>query len=283
MQVVEIDSNGCLGSPSILPVNILAGPTGNLSLNGSNVICPGDSTSLVFNLTGPGSQNFDVVYNNGMTNDTLFNISNGHIEYVSPTNSTNYFLLSVEDREYPNCNPSSISGSAFVSVNIKPTASLSGSTTICEGNNANLFFNLTGIGPWEVVYTDGNSNFTINSNNPVTIEPISPTDSTTYSLVSVSDGNTPVCSGDVSGTATIKVNSKPTATISGNQNNVCVNTPTELEINLTGTPPWNVRYTDGENIFTIPNVTPDGAFDSNADIHTETVTISAAPGTKIIP
>jgi gliding motility-associated-like protein len=280
VQVIEIDSNGCFGNPTLYPVSILAGPSGTLSLNGTNVICPGDSTSLIFNLTGPGSQNFDVVYNNGVSNDTLFNVPNGHVEFVSPTNSTNYFLLSVKDRQYPACNPSSISGSAFVSVNVKPTATLSGSTTICEGNNANLFFNLTGIGPWEVVYTDGSSNFTINSNNPVTIEPVSPTDSTTYSLVSVTDGNTPVCSGDVSGSATIKVNPKPTATISGSQNNVCVNTPTELEINLTGTPPWNVRFTDGDNIFTIPNVTPEAGFDSNTDTHTEIVTISAAPGTK---
>ncbi|WKV11601.1 PKD domain-containing protein [Marivirga harenae] len=280
VQVIEIDSNGCFGNPSLHPVSILTGPSGSLSLNGSNVICPGDSTSLIFNLSGPGTQNFDVVYNNGVSNDTLFNVANGHIEYVSPTNSTNYFLLSVEDRQYPNCNPSSISGSAFVSVNVKPTATLSGSTTICEGNNANLFFNLTGIGPWEVVYTDGNSNFTFNSNNPVTLEPVSPTDSTTYSLVSITDGNTPVCSGDVSGSATIEVNSKPTASISGSQNNVCVNTPTDLEINLTGTPPWNVRYTDGNNIFTLANVTPEAGFDSNTDTHTETVTISAAPGTK---
>jgi|GEM_PF-5972314 gliding motility-associated-like protein len=280
VQVIEIDSNGCFGNPTLHPVSILTGPSGSLSLNGSNVICPGDSTSLIFNLTGPGSQNFDVVYNNGMTNDTLFNIPNGHIEYVSPTISTNFFLLSVEDREYPNCNPSSITGSAFVSVNVKPTATLSGSTTICQGNNANLFFNLTGIGPWEVVYTDGNSNFTVNSNNPVTIASVSPNDSTTYSLLSVTDGNTPVCSGDVSGSATIKVNPKPSATISGSQNNVCVNTPTELEFNLRGTPPWNVRYTDGDNIFTLANVTPEAGFDSNTDSHTEIVTISAAPGTK---
>jgi len=280
VQVVEIDSNGCFGSPTIFPVNILTGPSGTLSLNGSNVTCPGDSTSLIFNLTGPGSQNFDVVYNNGVENDTLLNIASGHIEYVSPTVSTNYFLLSVKDREYPSCNPSAINGSAFVSVNVKPTATLSGSTTICEGNSTNLFFNLTGIGPWEVIYTDGNSNFTINTSNPFTLAPVSPTDSTTYSLVSITDGNTPVCSGNVSGSATVKVNSKPTAEIFGSQTNLCVNTPAEIGINLTGTPPWNVRYTDGDNIFTAANITPSGSFDVDNDTYTHTITISAAPGTK---
>jgi PKD repeat protein len=154
VQVTERNNNGCFGEPSILAVRVLSGPTVSLSLNGPNTICPGDETSLLFNLQGEGSQGFDVIYSDGVENDTLRNINDGHVETITPTQSRNYFVLNVIDREYPSCNAGSVSGNAFVNVNFAPTASISGDAIICEDGSANIFLNLTGAGPWEVVYTD---------------------------------------------------------------------------------------------------------------------------------
>ncbi|WMN06676.1 PKD domain-containing protein [Marivirga arenosa] len=280
IRVTEINANGCFGTPSELAVNVLTGPSATLSLNGPNVICPGDETSLRFDLTGPpGSTNFDVIYNNGQENDTLKNIQNGHIETINPNNSTNYFLVGVVDLANPNCNPSGLSGNAFVNVNTPPTASISGTTTICEGNDTNLIFNLTGVGPWEVVYTDGSSNYTLNTSNPVTIEAVSPIQDTNYELISVTDGNSPICNGTVNGIAEITVNQKPTAEIFGNVDNVCQNDFTEIGVNLTGTAPWTVRYTDGTVTYTLSNIQPDSGYDPATDSYTYYFDVNPQSGT----
>jgi len=281
IKVQEINSNGCFGDPSTLNVTVLTGPSATLSLAGDGVICPGDETSLRFNLSGPpGSTDFDVVYNNGQENDTLRNIQDGHIETVSPTNSTNYFLVDVTDLDNEDCNPAGLTGSAFVNVNTPPTATISGSTTICEGGSTNLIFNLTGIGAWDVVYTDGTDNFTIEDiTNPVTIVAVSPTESTNYELVSVTDGNTPVCTGTVSGTAEISVNPKPTAEIFGNVNNVCQNDLTEIGVNLTGSAPWTVRYTDGTITYTLSNIQPNAGYDPATDTYTHNFDVNPSSGT----
>lgn len=86
-----------------------------------------------------------------------------------------------------------------------PTGSLSGNATICVGQSATLSVTLTGVGPWNIVYTDGTTNFPINgiATSPHTFS-VSPVISSTYSLVSVADA---VCgNGTGSGTASITVN-----------------------------------------------------------------------------
>jgi uncharacterized repeat protein (TIGR02543 family) len=71
---------------------------------------------------------------------------------------------------------------------IPPTATLSGSAAICLGSSATLTITLTGIGPWEVGYTNGTENFTITGINssPHTFE-VSPVTARTYTLTSVKD------------------------------------------------------------------------------------------------
>jgi gliding motility-associated-like protein len=280
VQVTEINDNGCFGDPSVLPVTVLVGPSVSLSLNGPNTICPGDETSLLFDLSGAGSQGFDVIYSDGVERDTLENINDGHIETITPTQSRNYFVLGVLDREYPNCNAASVSGNAFVNVNFAPTASISGNTTICEDGSTNLFINLTGAGPWDLTYTDQNSNFIIeNINSPVYQLEVSPEVNTTYELVAVTDSNMPVCSGTVEGSATVSINPKPTATIIGNFDNICANESVELGIELTGYAPWTIRYTDGTNTFTIPNITPPAGHDPENDTYLHNFDVFPNTGT----
>jgi len=280
VSVSEVNENGCVGEPSVRSVTVLSGPEVTLSLNGPNTICPGDETSLLFDLEGEGSQGFDVIYSDGVESDTLENISDGHIETITPTQSRNYFVLDVIDREYPNCNAASVSGNAFVNVNFAPTASISGDATICEDGSTNLFINLTGAGPWEVVYTDQNSNFTLeNINSPVYQLEVSPEVNTTYELISVTDSNTPVCSGTVEGSVSVDINPKPTANIFGDFDNICANESVELGIELTGFAPWTVRYTDGNNTFTIPNISPPAGFDPENDSYVHNFDVFPNTGT----
>ena len=121
-----------------------------------------------------------------------------------------------------------------------PTAALSGTQTICQGASANLNINLTGTGPWSVDYSDGSSTTTISSiaSSPYTLS-VSPSSTTTYTLVSVSN----TCTGTVSGTATVTVtpSTTPTFTPPANlcQGGTAYTLPTSSEDAPAITGSWN--------------------------------------------
>ncbi|MCF8247770.1 MAG: gliding motility-associated C-terminal domain-containing protein [Saprospiraceae bacterium] len=90
-----------------------------------------------------------------------------------------------------------------------PTAILSGNAQICEGASTNLSVQLTGLGPWTIVYqtATGQPTTVTATSSPYSII-VSPTSNSVYSLVSVSNN---FCTGTTSGTATVNVNNPPTA------------------------------------------------------------------------
>ena len=88
-----------------------------------------------------------------------------------------------------------------------PTAAvIAGTTTICAGQNAQFTFTITGgTAPYQVVYTDGTTNYTLNGYVSGTAVTVSPSTSTTYTIVSVTDTNL-LPAGGISGAAVITVN-----------------------------------------------------------------------------
>jgi hypothetical protein len=91
---------------------------------------------------------------------------------------------------------SAVSGSSatFTVNNVSSAAVISGSTTTCSGNTNNLQVAITGgTSPFTVVYTNGTTNFTVNNYTSGAAIPVSPTTTTTYSLVSVT--STGGCAG----------------------------------------------------------------------------------------
>lgn len=134
-----------------------------------------------------------------------------------------------------------------VTVHPLPTASISGTTSLCKGRPAPAitFAGASGAEPYTFYYQ-------INGGPPQSItttsgSSVSVSQSTTtagiyvYSLVSVTDNNT--CSQTQTGTATITVHPWPTATISGTTA-VCKNDPPPLITftGATGTPPYTFEY-----------------------------------------
>ncbi|WP_277227202.1 cellulose binding domain-containing protein [Hymenobacter sp. YC55] len=106
-----------------------------------------------------------------------------------------------------------------VTVRALPTVALSGTTTICAGTSTKLALRLTGIAPWIVKYsTDGGTTSTALTINAADVSSagdyllaVSPTATTTYTLVAVSDGN---CDGLApKGSATVTVNTVPVLTL----------------------------------------------------------------------
>jgi hypothetical protein len=106
-----------------------------------------------------------------------------------------------------------------VVVRALPTATISGSPTVCAGNNATLSVRLTGIAPWTISYSaDGGTTATTTSvaASDITADGVyalivRPATTKTYTLTAVTDGN---CTGTaLTGTATVTVNTAPVLTV----------------------------------------------------------------------
>ncbi len=156
-------------------------------------VCPGDTVQFtdlssnnptswqwVFPGGFPASstlQNPDIVYNTAGTYDVTLIATN--TDGTDTIIKLNYITVAV------------------------PTAIISGSTTIIAGFSTNLKVELTGNPNWSITYSDGTTNFTINNitNTPYYIT-VTPSDTTTYTLVSVTDNG---CAGTVSGSAVVNV------------------------------------------------------------------------------
>lgn len=121
-----------------------------------------------------------------------------------------------------------------------PTATISGSRTVCQGTAAPLNVALTGVPPFTFTYTDGTTNTTVNTSNTSYTLNLAPTSSKVYTLVSMSDAT---CAGGVSGSGSIDVIVPATVTLA-NFTPVCSNNNPVL---LTGGSPAGGVYT-GTNV-----------------------------------
>jgi len=84
-----------------------------------------------------------------------------------------------------------------------PSATLSGSTTTVAGTTVSLQVDYTGSLPYNLIYSDGTSNYTLNNidENPFFFN-ITPEVNTTYNLVTVDNG---ICTTNLNGSAEINV------------------------------------------------------------------------------
>jgi len=84
------------------------------------------------------------------------------------------------------------SSTANVVINAQPstpTAVLTGSATICEGESTDLTLNITGQGPWDISGTINGNPFTTNITGSPFFLPVNPNITTTYSISSATGAN----------------------------------------------------------------------------------------------
>lgn len=199
-----------------------------------------------------------IVFECGSFEVDCFNPANGTYPFSGFNPVADYILRVWSDSGTAGTFSICISGTCA-----NPTATLSGSQSICTGSAAALSVAFTGTPPYSFVYTNGTQNTTINtSNNPHTFN-VSPTANTTYSLVSMSDAT---CAGAVSGTATINVITPQNATLNP-FSSICSNA---APIILTGGSPAGGVYS-GVNV-------ANGSFNPSGGTQTITYTVTYAPG-----
>lgn len=217
---VTTTSLGCSSKDSaIVRVNPL--PTATIS--GTRGVCK-DGTAPNITFTGvEGTAPFTFTYNlNGGANQTITTTSGNATTIAAPTNVAGtfvYTLVSVQEASSTACSQLQ-SGTATITVNPLPTATITGSTEVCENAvSPNVIFKgFGGIAPYTFTYTiNGGSNQTVNSigDSAIVPAPTSTIGTFVYTMIKVQYGSLTSCSQIETGTATIKVNPSPTAAISG--------------------------------------------------------------------
>jgi hypothetical protein len=176
-------------------------------LSGKDTICPSATGTLKVIFSGTSGP-WNITYlRNGSNPTVLNNISNFSYDLVVPGIGV-YTLSRVEDASCTG----RVSGTGTVISHTLPTATISGSATICEHATGNLNVALTGTSPWKYSYQ-------YNAETAVEVLNVSSSPNIlqvkkagTYKLTEVYDK---LCKGNVSGSVVITVTPAPVVSISG--------------------------------------------------------------------
>ena len=223
---------------------VTVGSLPTATILGNATVCLNAASPIITFIGANGASPYTFTYNlNGGPSQTITTITGNNISISVPTSAVGVFtynLVNVSSAGLTSCSQAQ-SGSAVVTVNALPTATILGTTTICTGGTASITFN--GTPNVIVTYTvDGGSNQTINLSATGVGSITTPvlTANSTYALVSVTANVAPICSQLQTGTAIVTVNALPVATISGTTS-ICSGATALITFN--GTPNATVTYT----------------------------------------
>src|SRR6185369_14492769 len=191
-------------------------------VSGDATICNGQSAVVQALLTGAApwkvtwaSNGVNLGVSNVLASPATLTVSPVD-PFPNRTNAVTYTVTALSDANSCESFPTNISGSATIIINPRPTASVTGTNTICNGDSTILSADLTGIGPWTVRWSDGFEQTTntspgssvtaTRSVNPANLLPNYPTNFL-YTVTAVSNATTCVANpGDLNGGALITVN-----------------------------------------------------------------------------
>jgi gliding motility-associated-like protein len=264
---------------------VVVNPLPTAAVAGAITVCKNAPAPNITFTGGAGTAPYTFSYNiNGGPTQNVTTVSGNSVTVAVPTTAAGTFtynLESVTDASSTVCTQAQ-TGSAVVTVNELPTASIAGTIEVCKNApSPNITF--TGAGttaPYTFTYNiNGGPNLTITtvSGNSVTLAVPTGTPGTyNYNLVSVSDGTAQLCSQAQTGIATVVVDPLPTASIAGNTT-VCVNAPSPLitftgatgvapytfTYNINGGPNQNVTTVSGNSVTVAVPTTAAGTFTYN--------------------
>lgn len=279
--VTGTDASGCVGTDQVI---VTVNPLPTATISGTASVCQnGTSPVVTFNGAG-GTAPYTFTYTiNGGGNATVVSNGAGVATVNAPTGTVGTFtynLVSVQDASSTTCSQTQ-AGSAIITVNPLPTATISGTASVCQnGTSPVITFNgASGTAPYTFTYNiNGGGNTTVVSNAAGVATVNAPTGTVgtfTYNLVSVQDASSTSCTQAQTGSAIITVNPLPTATISGTAS-VCLGgtSPVITFTGVNGTSPYTFTYNiNGAGQTTVTSVgntatvsapsTPVGTFNYN--------------------
>lgn len=233
-------ASGTCSAQDAVNITFNAAPTATIS--GGGAICNNGTATANISIQLTGTAPFNFSYTNGTTSTPVTNYS-GPIPFTATVSQAGtYTVTNLTDAN--SCTGTS-SGTAQVTTVPLPTATISGTSSICSGATANLTFTLTGTPPFNVVYTDGSVNYTASGIVSGATVSVSPTATTTYTIVSVTSGGSTSCTNSGTGSATITINDGPIVDLSA-VSYTCNGTNTQYQVSFTisgGTAPYTVNGT----------------------------------------
>ena len=230
----ETNEAGCVTIHN--PVTVVVKPLPNAIINGGGTVCPGSSINLFVDFTGTGPYTF-VYAINGVAQAPVATASDPYT--LVATQAGTYTVISVTDAT--TCSNTGL-GSSLVSFYPQSTGIISGGATMCGGAATTLTMTFTGTGPYTFTYSDGTTTYTVpNWGANVYTASVNPAATCTYTLTSLTDGN--ACSGTLSGSATITINTPPALTLTGT--NLTCNGDNSGTVDLTagGSSPFGFAWT----------------------------------------
>ena len=252
VRFANINTAGCVSDT--IPKTVVISPLPTAQLTGSIDVCknaPAPNVSFT-GIVGKAPFTFTYNINNG-TNLTVTTTAGNSVAVAVPTNATGsfaYHLVSVRDAAGTAGCFQSQPDTVVVNVNDLPTATVGGSTTVCQ-NAALTGITFSGVGgsgaPFTFTYKiNGGADIgvTTTSGNSVTVPvPTNTAGIFNYTLVSVKDASATACGQAQTGSATVTVNALPTASISGTTQ-ACLNAAaTVLFTGAGSTSPYTFTYT----------------------------------------
>lgn len=236
------DANGCTNNADSPAVSLTVNPLPTAAIAGAGNICAGQSFNFQVTLTGASPYTYVMNVPGGGT-QTVGNPAVTSPHNFAATVGGSYSVQSVTDAN--GCASAAASNSANLNVNPLPAATLTGATTICAGQCADLQLTLNGTGPWTVIYTiNGGANQNL---PPILASPfvwnLCPATTSTYCIVSITDSNGCVQTYTNETCQTITVNPLPTATWTTASAAYCAGSSVGITFNLVGGAPWDVSYT----------------------------------------
>jgi len=181
--IVTVTQDGCsgTGSVTVYPIPVL-------SISGDTVVCLGESDTL----TASGGDSY--IWSTGDTGGQIT---------VTPDENITYYVTVTQD----GC---SDIGSISVDVLPSPTVTISGQDSICRDDEATIVFDLTGMPPWEMTYSNGILYYPETINTSTFTLSVNLSQNTTYTVTMLEDQNG--CSAtDLSDTHTVYILPTPEA------------------------------------------------------------------------
>jgi gliding motility-associated-like protein len=211
LTIIDGSPQACVGNASgVFFLDVITLPSATMTT--PSKICYGDTSFLKFDFNG-GRNGYIINYTDADTLKTLEYTEDIHTDSISihPEKLTNYVLINITDKSGLGCKSQDYNLKRKVNVVPLPEAKLDGNNTICEGETSELLFYFTkGVAPFSLTYTDGISEFTVDTIQRDSVVIVAPTETTTYEITGISDGSGIGCIGEVyPGTPTIIVNKKP--------------------------------------------------------------------------
>ena len=237
--VTVTDANGCQATSA--NTNVVVNPLPIASITGTTAVCQNSSAPTILfsgnNATAPYTFFYKV---NGGSTLTITTVSGSSVSVAVPTNvfgTFTYQLVGVQESSSTTCY-NVASGSATVTVNELPSASIAGSTTVCKNSAApSIVFSASGgVAPYTFTYNiNGGTNQTVTTTSGSSVAIPAPTTTPgtfVYTLLSVRESSGTTCSNVASGSATVVVRDLPNATIAGSTA-VCQNSASQ-SVTFTG-------------------------------------------------